>query len=97
MSFATRLAAALAEENPGFYTAVNADLTTFASAIDAELVTFAAGTRVRHWFEDQILEFAKGLADEMHVSRPTVFGSPLLAEDGFDILDESGGLISAEY
>jgi len=96
MSFATRLADALAEENPGFYTAVNADLTTFAAAIDAELVTFGAGQRTRNWFEDQVLELAKGLADEMHVVL-SVSGQPLLLETGYDLLLETGDLLSLEY
>jgi hypothetical protein len=96
MSFATRLAEALAEENPGFYTAVNADLTTFASAVDAELVTYGAGKRTRAWFEDQVLEFAKGLADEMHRVMP-LSGQPFLLETGFDLLLETGEILSLEY
>lgn len=89
MSFATRLAAALAEENPAFYTAVNADLTTFAAAIDAELVTYTASVAVRHWFEDQILEFAKGMADQMHSAGGTVVQIPLELETSYRLLLET--------
>jgi hypothetical protein len=96
MSFATRLDNALAEENPGFLTAVGADLTTFQTAIDAELVTYGASDRVRNWFEDAVLDFAVNLADEMH-GMLTLSGQPLLLETGYDLLIETGDLFSLEY
>jgi hypothetical protein len=96
MSFATRLTRALAEENPGFLTAVSADLTTFHDSIDAELVTYGASDRVRAWFEDQLLDFAINLADEMHAVLP-VSGEPLLLETGYDLLLETGDILSLEY
>lgn len=90
MSFATRLATALAEENPGFYTAVAADLEAFQSSLDAELVTFGAGARTRSWLDDQILALAIDLADKMHGRGGPAGGTPLTLETGYRLLLETG-------
>lgn len=96
MSFATRLSDALAEVNPGFLTAVNADLTTFHDSLDAELITYGASSRVRAAIEDKILALAIELADTMHGRGGPTGGTPLTLETGYQVLLETGDPILLE-
>lgn len=95
MSFATRLATALAAENPAFYTEVSEDLTNFQASLDAELVTYGASNRVRNWLEDRILQLAVELADQMISDTPQISGA-LLTENGLLLLAESGLILQTE-
>ncbi len=95
MSFATRLATALAEENPAFYTEVSEDFTNFQTSLDAELVTYGASSRVRNWLEDRILQLAVEVADQMAGITPQITGG-LLSETGLLLLSESGLILQME-